>query len=68
MFSLGTHVQIRLLLDAGPQDEALNLLGRQGVVAQIGTSYPGASYGVFLDEFPGYGPLAFHAVELTGVR
>lgn len=68
MFTLGTHVQIRLLLDAGSHDENLDLLGRRGVVTQIGTTYPGESYAVMLDEFPEYLPLAFHAVELQEVR
>ena len=68
MFVLGTHVQVRLVLDAGPDNENLDLLGRRGVVTQIGTTYAGESYAVLLDDFQAYMPLAFYAVELVEVR
>lgn len=67
MFTLGTHVQVCLLLEAGPGHENLDLLGRCGVVTSTETTLPGESYVVTLDEFPDYLPLAFYAAELVEV-
>jgi hypothetical protein len=63
-FHVNDHVDIWQILDPGPGGENLDLQGHTGRIVQIGTQWPGESYGVVLDAYPDYFPLAFHAAEL----
>jgi hypothetical protein len=63
-FQLNDHIEIWQILDPGPGGESLDLQGQRGRIVQVGTQYPGESYGVLLDAHPEYCPLAFYAAEL----